>query len=92
MNRIELNHWFIDNNSLSISLMNFCVKINHHIISNNTCFVMQVIHEQDNIFLYFNSLEEAIKFTENIVINCTNMDEVLNKYHELNGKILSLKR
>ena len=92
MNRIELNHWFIDNNSLSISLMNFCVKINHHIIRNNTCFVMQVIHEQDNIFLYFNSLEEAIKFTENIVINCTNMDEVLNKYHELNGKILSLKR
>ena len=79
MKKLELNHWFIKDNKLDISLMRFYVEIN---IKDNK-FKMKVYDSnQETILLNFNTLEEAITYTENIINNCRNIEEILDKYNE----------
>ena len=79
--RMELNHWFISKNSLSISLMNFYANI-EIIMDNNwpTYKVTVTDSNRDEIGLYFKTLEKAICFTENVVNKCTTLDEIVNSY------------
>ena len=96
MRKIEMNHWFIDENSLSISLMHFWVKIIMYKKDNNEiCFVTHVIDNQDNLFMYFDTLEEAMMFTEKVINDCISIDQVTEKYKNYcnkNNKILMLTR
>ena len=80
MKRLELNHWFSKDNNLNISLMRFYVEIN---IDNNL-FKMK-IHDsnQNKVLLNFNTLEESISFTEDIINKCQNTQEITDKYNEL---------
>lgn len=80
MKRLELNHWFSKDNNLNISLMRFYVEIN---IEDNL-FKMKIYDSnQDKVLLNFNTLEESISFTEDIINKCHTTQEIIDKYNEL---------
>lgn len=81
MNRIELNHWFVSNNQLSISLINYCVIIT---ILKNDEFIFYRLKVIDNnrsdLTFNFYSLEDAITFTEKIISKCNTVNDITNDY------------
>ena len=81
MKKIELNHWFVADNELSISLMKYLVKIN--ICQNNKfIFYRLEVFEEGKVALVLNfySLSDAIHFTENIIKKCTEISEIVQQY------------
>jgi len=81
MEVIELNHWFVTDNELLISLMRYFVKIN--ICQNNKfIFYRLEVFEEGKVALVFNfdSLSDAIHFTEKIIQNCTEISEIVHQY------------
>lgn len=65
MDRISLNHWYLHGNELSISLMRFHVKINILKESQNLYFQLTIMDEDyKESIINFNSIEDAISFTE----------------------------
>lgn len=89
MNRINLDHWFVKENELSISLMHFYVSISSCFNNNEIYYLVKVINNDSEIkeIQYgFNSLEEAIFFVENDVSKCWTFDDVNLKYKELFNK------
>ncbi len=90
MGYIKLNHWFINNNELSISLLRFYVRINIMSNDNNIYFKLTVINSlMEKNTLYFDSLEEAISFTENTISNSIDFESINNVYSQ---KQLSLNK
>ena len=90
MGYIKLNHWFINNNELSISLLRFYVRINIMSNDNNIYFKLTVINSlMKKNTLYFDSLEEAISFTENTISNSIDFESINNVYSQ---KQLSLNK
>lgn len=84
MNKINLNHWFIDGNIMSISLLRYHVEIS--ILKNNSFIYYGLdIINNDREKLVFNlyTLEDAIYFVENIVAISTNYDEILCAYEKM---------
>ena len=84
MNRIGLNHWYLEGNELSISLLNFYVEIN--ILKNNQFIYFQTKvkdNEEKELTYNFYAIEDAISFTEKVVANCQNTKEVLVRYGEM---------
>lgn len=83
MRIIELNHWFVDGNELSISLMNLYASIELKSLGNNKYFSLKIEDSEGKEFIIlYNTLEEAIYFTENVVVNCKSIDDVTNSYGE----------
>ncbi len=83
MNRINLDHWFVNDNELGISLMKFYVNIKMINEDNDIYYIARVINSETEIkeiSFKFLSLEDAITFTENIVSKCFTFDEVRDKY------------
>ena len=81
MSRIELNHWYVRNNELSISLISFYTRI--EILENNqTIYYRLYVKGNDNKELTFNfyTIEDAISFTEQIIAKSHDINEVLEKY------------
>ena len=95
MIRLELNHWFINNNSISISLMRYFVEISIDYNDVNL-FYRLIIHDSNKNELVFNfySLEDAIWFTENVINKCESFKEIINEYeNEFNkNRFKSLER
>ena len=87
MPRIELNHWFIKDNKLSISLWHFYVAINMFLYDDEIIFQLKVNDDEKN-YMGFNffTLEDAIDFTENVIANSSTLDDILNKYRESREK------
>ncbi len=79
MAKINKTHWFINNNELSISLLRFHVEINF-IDNDNTVKIKIKDNNEEYISLTVNSLEEAISFTENVIIKCKNKEEIIDNY------------
>ncbi len=80
MERISLNHWSVNKNNLSISLWKYHVSLKF----NNINVKLTIINsEREELELFFNNLEEAIVFTEEIIDKSKNYDEIMNKYNEL---------
>ena len=81
MNRIELNHWYMKENELSISLMRFYTKIK--ILKNDQTIYYQLYvkgnKDKDLIFNFY-TIEDAILFTEQVIAKSRDTDEVLEKY------------
>ena len=81
MRKIELNHWFVADNELSISLLKYFVKI---IICQNNKFIFYrlEVFEESKADLVFNfySLSDAIQFTEEIIGKCTKTTEIVEQY------------
>ena len=82
MSKIELNHWNINENTMSISLLRFHVKI--IILTNNNFIYYRTIinDEQKELTLNFYSIEDAVGFTEKVVNNCHDIKEIIEKYEE----------
>ena len=80
MERMNLNHWFIDENELSIALVRWHVTIKP---GNND--VELIIHYDSQVVstLRFNNYEEAVVFTEDIINECHEVDEIVEKYYEI---------
>ena len=84
MKYLGLNHWYIKDNNLSISLMNFYVEIESVVKDNILGYVLRVVcseKEIKEIDLKFNSLEEAINFTEEVITDCWTFNEITNIYN-----------
>ena len=61
--KLKLNHWFVKENSLVISLMNFYIEIN--MVNNGlSCLLYIKDNDGNDMDLEFNSIEEAVSFTE----------------------------
>ena len=95
MIRLELNHWFINNNSISISLMRYFVEISIDYNDVNL-FYRLIIRDSNKNELVFNyySLEDAIWFTENVINKCESFKEIINEYESEfnNNRFKSLER
>ena len=87
--RMELDNWFIDDNTLSISLNNFFVNIGFNEKGN---LILSVLDDYfDELLLSVDSLEEAISFTEKIIDNCKDNKEVESKFMEhINNKKMAV--
>lgn len=83
MKIVELNHWFIKDNKMSISLMNLYVEIKPLIKNKKLVFSLKVINSEMNELLFlFDSLEEVFFFTENTIKNMRKLPEVAEAYSE----------
>ena len=83
MNKIELDQWYVNGNNMSIDLGKFNVSIK---TTNNRDGLNYetIINDNDNsISIVFNSLEDAISFTEKIVRRCSDIENVMKKYNDL---------
>ncbi len=82
MGRMRLNHWFVNKNDLNISLMRFFVRIKR-IISNKADYsLLEVIDgNRDSDIFGFPSIEDAVNFTENEIVESHNLEEVQEKYN-----------
>ena len=81
MSRIELNHWFVKDNQISISLMRFYVRINILKNSDTIYYQLTVINSnREEVTINFYTIEDAITFTEQIINKCNNNEEIINKY------------
>lgn len=84
MKKVELNHWYINDNNLSISLMRHHVKIKVLKNDERVFFQLEVIDSKRNKLVFnFYTLEDAISFTENVVAKCSNNIEITNAYIEM---------
>ena len=81
MSIIELNHWSVKDNELSISLMLFYIKIT--ILKNDQTIYYQLFvkgHDEKELTFNFYTIEDAISFTEQVINKSKNSNEVLEKY------------
>ena len=84
MVQINLDHWFIKNNELSISLIRYYVSIELVFSENDINALLMVTkgEGENRHYLSFLSLEDAIIFTEDVINKCNNIDEIINIYSE----------
>ena len=82
MERIKLNHWYIKENELSISLMRYYVMVYPISCNNQVSYVLNVMDDENNKTLYFDTLEESVKFTEEVINSCNNITEITNNYND----------
>lgn len=94
MSYIKIDHWYVRDNELSISLMRFHVSIDTVLENNDIIFKLTVNNSNiEKLYLDFKSLESAINFTENIISVSNDYDEILEKYNKLsNSNLLSFRK
>ena len=80
MRRMDLNHWFIDDDELSIALMRW-----HVTIKPRNYDVELIIHYDSQIVstLRFKNYEEAVAFTEQVINKYYELEEIETAYHEM---------
>ena len=77
MKRVSLNHWYVKDNKLEVSLMWFFVSIE---VDPKGCILTVVKDGTDQSKFNFNSLEEAIDFTEGFIAGCKDIDMIEETY------------
>ncbi len=85
MPRFNLNHWFVNDNTINISLMRWYVGIKPIIENNIISKCELVVRNGPEIYLNleFDNFEEAVVFTEDIINECHEVDEIVEKYYEI---------
>lgn len=81
MKGITLDHWYVEENELRISLMRFYVQIK--VLKNEkTVYYQLFVKDSDDreLTINFYALEDAISFTEQVVNKSEDSNEVLEKY------------
>ena len=95
MGMIKLNHWYARENQLCISLMKYYVSIDMVLSNDEIFFKLEVIDsERKELCLCFNSLEEAISFTEDVVNKnySITFNDMERAYKEQYGDIKVMKK
>ena len=81
MERINLDHWFVKENKLSISTMNHYVDITVCKNDKDIFYRLKVVDgKRKEIVFNFYTLEDAIAFTEQTIAKSRTNEEILNKY------------
>ena len=81
MKKIQLNHWWVDNNKLSISLLRYYVDIHTTYKDSSLSYLLRVINNnQEQLIFSFSTLEEAITFTEDTINECKEFQEITEFY------------
>ncbi len=93
MEKIDLNHWFIGDNSLSISLLNYWIDINIKNRNNDLYVQLEIIDSNMQRYMFdFATLEEAVSFTENVINKYKSIQKIAivyeDKYIKNNKKVL----
>ena len=94
MPKLEKNNWFVQGNDLSISLLCYYAFISNK----GNKYKLEVIGKSDNwLIMNFDTLEDAMMFTENTVSNCFEDEEITQAYEDkykgqTKGKVKTLKR
>ena len=84
MKNLELDHWYIKDNELSISLMRHHVSIGILRNDKNIFYQLGVIDSnRESLLFNFYTLEDAVRFTEDVISKCMNNKEILKQYKEL---------
>ena len=84
-----LSHWSIDQNSLDIALMKYYISVKILIEDNTLCYKLQVFSDNEIAANFiFNSLEEAITFTEDVINKdySVTLDDIKKNYDDHFGK------
>ena len=95
MNKINLNHWYINDNVLSISLLYYYVKITIYKNDDFIFYKLEVINNiKTELTFNFYSLEDAIIFTEETITKYLTTKEIIESYQEQfkQNKFKSLKK
>ena len=83
MKKIELNHWFVGDNELGISLMRYFVKVSICKNDNFIYYPLEVYQDSKSILRFnFYSIGDAISFTENEIKKSETKEEILKNYEE----------
>ena len=83
MGKIDLSHWFVGENSLSNSLLNFWVDINIKSDNNNIYAQLEIIDGNMQRFVFdFATLEEAVNFTENVINKYKSIQKIAIIYED----------
>ncbi|MBR3161619.1 MAG: hypothetical protein IKF19_04740 [Bacilli bacterium] len=83
MEKIDLNHWFIGDNSLSISFSNFWVDIEVRSINGIVYAQLKLLDSDMQTFAFdFVTLEAAVNFTENVINKYRNFQKVTVIYED----------
>ena len=79
--KIELDHWFVLDNELTIALLRFYVEIKR--ISDNQFRLRAVDINGNKLFLEFKNLETAMYFTEYYINDCNTIEEIQDIYNNV---------
>ena len=84
MNMIKNNHWLIHENELAISLIRYYVSIRLIDEDEKNVFLLKVSTgmAEKEISLKFDSMEDAIVFTEDVIDKCSSLDEIKTVYYD----------
>ena len=93
MRRLLFDHWFMEDNRFSISVLNYHVVITPD-YSEEKLRIKEVItnSNRDTLVLYFNTLEAATNFAECVVAKSTNLDVINQNYQDLINDTSYVKR
>lgn len=96
MHAIKLNHWYLKDNELSISLRMYYVKIKMILDNNRILAKLKVINSnREELDFLFDSIESAVSYTENIInkgygVTFDDMKDAYNK--DASGKVFKKRR
>ena len=83
MKKIEAKNWFINDNDLMVSLLHLYVKIKIKKDDDLTFKLIVIDQKMEELILDFQTLEDAIKFTEDVLTKCLSKEDALLKYHQM---------
>ena len=84
MSRMRLDHWFVDDKGISISLMRFFVNIIICTSKDKIFFKVEIVDDGiEKLYFNFTSLEDAVLFIEEIVSKCLSCEEVEDRYNKI---------
>lgn len=84
-----LNHWFIDNNKIGISLMRFYIDIEILIEDGELCYKLQIFDDNKVALTFiFETLENAMTFVEDVIGKNSSITllDIKKTYDEQYGK------
>ena len=83
MKQIEKTNWYVSDNDVSISLMRFHAK--YSIKKDDEHLVHLTVTDKDmkKAVCKFDTIEEAVSFTENVVDNCMCLKDIYDAYKKM---------
>ena len=87
MKRIDMNHWFLEENKLNISLSKLFASIETSLSDGEISWYLTVTNNRcEEIAFKFDTLEDVVSFVEDEISRCYSVYEVINMYKEVTRK------
>lgn len=82
MKRVELDHWFVIDNMLAISVMRYHVEIRVY-QDDIIIYKLRVVNSKKKSLIFdFYSLEDAITFTERVISKSKTLEDIKEVYND----------